>query len=94
MYCLLCHAKISRWRRLKTSSEFCCEEHAEQYKQETVGRLLEYAAQTSNWLEDPIHRLSMIAGGEGSLGTADHDWQMQEFVTLTPRQQTTPRLPA
>jgi hypothetical protein len=40
MYCLLCHEKISRLRAWRTKSEFCCDEHAEIYKRQTLERLL------------------------------------------------------
>ena len=53
MYCLLCHQKISRWRRMKTSSQFCCDEHAEQHKREAMGRLMEYAPAAPSASSDP-----------------------------------------
>jgi hypothetical protein len=40
MFCLLCHEKISRLRAWRTKSEFCCDEHAEIYKRQTLERLL------------------------------------------------------
>ena len=40
MQCLLCHKKISRFRIWKTKSEFCCDEHADTYKKQTLDRLL------------------------------------------------------
>ncbi len=40
MYCLLCHEKIPRLRAWRTKSEFCCDEHAAQYKKQTLDRLL------------------------------------------------------
>lgn len=40
MFCLLCHEKVSRLRAWRTKSEFCCDEHAEIYKRQTLERLL------------------------------------------------------
>jgi hypothetical protein len=40
MYCLLCHAKIPRLRAWRTKSEFCCDEHAEAYKNQMLDRLM------------------------------------------------------
>lgn len=40
MYCLLCHEKIPRLRAWRTKSEFCSDEHAAQYKKQTLDRLL------------------------------------------------------
>jgi|GEM_PF-2583702 len=40
MYCLLCKEKISRLRSWRTKSEFCSDEHAAQYKKQTLDRLL------------------------------------------------------
>ena len=40
MQCLLCHKRISRFRVWKTKSEFCCDEHADTYKKQTLDRLL------------------------------------------------------
>lgn len=40
MQCLLCRKKISRFRVWKTKSEFCCDEHADTYKKQTLDRLL------------------------------------------------------
>jgi hypothetical protein len=40
MHCLLCHEKIPRLRAWTGKSEFCCDEHAELYKQQTMDRLL------------------------------------------------------
>ena len=92
MYCLVCHAKISRWRRMKTSSEFCCEEHAEQYKKETVGRLLEYAEPPhASGPIDPIHRLAILAG-EKAPAEEEASWQIQEFLSPKLRHQTSPRI--
>ncbi len=40
MHCLLCHEKIPRLRAWTGKSEFCCDEHAELYKKQTIDRLL------------------------------------------------------
>jgi len=40
MHCLLCHEKIPRLRAWTGKSEFCCDEHAELYKKQTMDRLL------------------------------------------------------
>ena len=40
MQCLLCRKRISRLRVWKTKSEFCCDEHADTYKKQTLDRLL------------------------------------------------------
>lgn len=40
MFCLLCHEKVPRLRAWRTKSEFCCDEHAEIYKRQTLERLL------------------------------------------------------
>jgi hypothetical protein len=40
MFCLLCHEKISRLRAWRTKSEFCCDDHADIYKRQTLERLL------------------------------------------------------
>ncbi len=40
MYCLLCHGKIPRLRAWRTKSEFCCDEHAEAYKNQMLDRLM------------------------------------------------------
>ena len=41
MRCLVCHKKVPRLRSWRTKSEFCCDEHAETYKQQTLARLLD-----------------------------------------------------
>ncbi len=51
MKCLLCHKKVSRLRAWKTKSEFCCEDHAETYKKQTLERLLRDQ-------EELIHKVS------------------------------------
>ena len=40
MNCRLCNEKIPRMRALFKKSEFCCDEHADQYKDQTLNRLL------------------------------------------------------
>ena len=40
MHCLLCHEKIPRLRAWTGKSEFCCDEHADLYKKQTMDRLL------------------------------------------------------
>lgn len=40
MHCLLCHEKIPRLRAWTGKSEFCCDEHSELYKKQTMERLL------------------------------------------------------
>lgn len=40
MHCLLCHEKIPRLRAWTGKSEFCCDDHAELYKRQTMERLL------------------------------------------------------
>ncbi len=77
---------------MKTGSEFCCDEHAEQYKRETVGRLLEYAEPLHPSLVDPMHRLAILAG-EKPASEEEPSWEIQEFVALTLRHRTTPRVP-
>ena len=51
MKCLLCHKRVSRFRAWKTKSEFCCEDHAETYKKQTLERLLRDQ-------EELIHKVS------------------------------------
>lgn len=45
MNCRLCNEKIPRMRALFKKSEFCCDEHADQYKDQTLNRLLVEAQQ-------------------------------------------------
>jgi hypothetical protein len=52
MFCLLCHEKVPRLRAWRTKSEFCCDEHAELYKRQTLERLLT-DEQDSNPAEAP-----------------------------------------
>ena len=40
MNCRLCNEKIPRMRALFKKSEFCCDEHVDQYKDQTLNRLL------------------------------------------------------
>jgi hypothetical protein len=40
MHCLLCHEKIPRLRAWTGKSEFCCDEHSDLYKKQTMERLL------------------------------------------------------
>lgn len=40
MHCLLCHEKIPRLRAWTGKSEFCCDEHSDLYKKQTIERLL------------------------------------------------------
>jgi hypothetical protein len=83
MDCLFCHGKIPRWRRLKTSSQFCCDEHAEQHKNETVNRLLEYSdARPAHGAEDPIHRLALIGSETPIEERPAPQWQLAPFSTL------------
>jgi hypothetical protein len=93
MYCLLCHQKISRWRRLKTGSQYCCEEHAEQHKREAMGRLLEYEqpATPHTHEEDLIHRLSVITSGIQPPAQSAPEWQMQPFIEVAIRRYSAPR---
>ncbi|MBI3694901.1 MAG: hypothetical protein HY238_08690 [Acidobacteria bacterium] len=86
MYCLLCHEKISRWRRLKTGSDFCCDEHLEQYKREAVGRLLEYhETKSSQPAEDPIHRLGLIGVGPPVVEEPRRPMELQSFAVMEVR---------
>ena len=41
MRCLVCHKKVPRLRAWRTKSEFCSDEHAETYKQQTLARLFD-----------------------------------------------------
>lgn len=55
MYCLLCKEKIPRLRAWRTKSEFCSDEHAAQYKKQTLDRLLtEEADENSGAVPLPI----------------------------------------
>ncbi len=40
MRCVLCHGKISPFRRWAKESEFCSAEHAEAYRNQTLSRLM------------------------------------------------------
>src|SRR2546427_224718 len=94
MHCLVCHAKISRWRRLKTSSQFCCDEHFEQHKREAVGRLLESSQPASDLgSEDPIHRLTAITQAEYPNGETPREWKVQSFMEVAIRRPSWPRIP-
>jgi|GEM_PF-6487429 len=54
MYCLLCHEKIPRLRAWRTKSEFCSDEHAAQYKKQTLDRLLTDQNPARKEKPDPI----------------------------------------
>ena len=41
MQCLVCHKKVPRLRSWRKKSEFCSDEHAETYRQQTLARLLD-----------------------------------------------------
>ena len=41
MRCLVCHKKVPRLRTWRKKSEFCSDEHAETYRQQTLARLLD-----------------------------------------------------
>ena len=41
MRCLVCHTRVPRLRAWRTKSEFCSDEHAETYKQQTLARLFD-----------------------------------------------------
>ncbi len=86
MYCLVCHEKISRWRRLKTGSQFCCDEHLEQHKAESVHRLLEYQqAKPAHPDEDPIHRLGLMGAGPPVVEEPRRVMDLQPFVLMDVR---------
>jgi hypothetical protein len=48
MNCRLCNEKIPRMRALFKKSDFCCDEHAEQYKDQTLDRLLTESEQPAD----------------------------------------------
>src|SRR5262249_21510180 len=86
MHCLLCHEKIPRMRRLK-KWDFCCDEHMEQYKQETLKRLLEYGApQRFPAADDPIHHLEVLTNEPDETTTPPQRpvsaWQLQPFTDI------------
>ena len=67
MYCLLCHEKIPRLRAWRTKSEFCSDEHAAQYKKQTLDRLLTDQNPANNEKPGPV------AGSEGEQDPFFHD---------------------
>jgi hypothetical protein len=85
MYCLLCRRKISGWKRMMRNSQFCCDEHREQHKKETLGRLLEYDQALPAHSEDPIHRLHTITSDVLPESGARAGWQLQPFVEIEAR---------
>ena len=86
MDCLLCHRKIPHWRRLKTGSDFCSDEHLEQHKRETFGRLMEYREPSpSHSAEDPIHRLDLMDKGVLAHDQPRREWQLRPFVAVEVR---------
>ncbi len=97
MYCLLCHQKITRWRRLKTHSQFCCDEHAEQHKRETMGRLLDYGPPASEVPaqphedDDPIHRLAAVTGHYQMQPETSTKAEMASFAEIHMRRYSAPR---
>jgi hypothetical protein len=97
MYCLLCHQKITRWRRLKTHSQFCCDEHAEQHKRETMGRLLEYGPPAADVPaqphedDDPIHRLAAVTGHYQVQPENSSTMEMAPFAEVHMRRYSAPR---
>lgn len=82
MYCLLCKEKIPRLRTWRTKSEFCSDEHAAQYKKQTLDRLLtEEADENSSSVPLPIDAPSFddmdavadIVGVEGASSDSEMD---------------------
>ena len=81
---------------MTANTEFCSDEHAEQYKRQTVGRLMEYSDQATppSAAEDPIHRLGRLTVSAAAEDAERPEWQLQPFATLAARHLSPPRLPA
>ena len=81
---------------MKTGSDFCCDEHADQHKTAVMGRLMEYQAPSLSPRpgEDPIHRLAVLAGHAPELETATLGWQIQPLAAIELRRQTPIQAPA
>ena len=69
MRCLVCHDRVPRLRAWRTKSEFCSDEHAETYKQQTLARLLdERAPATPVDLPLPAHEILEEEQAPSSVG--------------------------
>ena len=65
MQCLFCHKKLSRLRIWKRKSEFCCDEHADTYKKQTLERLLRDQEQLLQKVSAPPLPISDHATDDG-----------------------------